>query len=47
MSEHQKDQLAGNIAGGLRHACESAQRRMLEFLQQADADYAARVAKAM
>ncbi len=47
MNEGQKDQLAQNIAGGLRQASESAQRRMLGFLHAADVDYAARVEKAM
>ena len=43
MTEDQKNQLTGNIAGGLKFATESVQRRMLEQLQQVDGDYAARV----
>ncbi len=43
MSEDQKQQLASNIAGGLKQASPSAQQRMLAQLQQADADYRARV----
>ena len=43
MSDDQKNQLADNIAGGLSQASESAQQRMLDYLAQADADYAGRV----
>ena len=43
MSDAQKDQLADNIAGGLQHASESAQQRMLQQYEKADPDYAARV----
>ncbi|MBE8717990.1 catalase [Cellvibrio polysaccharolyticus] len=44
MTEDQKQQLVNNIAGGLRYANTSIQERMLAYLHQADADYAARVA---
>lgn len=44
MSEDQKRQLTGNIAGGLRHANASIQERMLAQFYKADPDYAARVA---
>ena len=47
MSDAQKDQLAMNIAEGLVHASESARQRMLAQFGEADADYAARVQKAM
>ena len=47
MSEDQKNQLAGNIAGGLVHATQSVQERMLEQFRSADPDYAERVKKAM
>lgn len=47
MSESQKDQLANNIADGLAQANESVQARMLEFLNEADSDYADRVRMAM
>ncbi len=47
MSEDQKNQLAGNIAGGLIHASSSAQTRMLAQMAAADPDYAARVKNAM
>jgi catalase len=43
MSDAQKDQLADNIAGGLQHASESAQQRMLQQYEKADPDYASRV----
>ena len=47
MSEDQKRQLAGNIAGGLVHATKSVQARMLAQFKEADADYAKRVSEAM
>jgi len=47
MSEDQKHQLAGNIAGGLSQASSSAQERMLAQYAAADPDYAARVKAAM
>ncbi len=47
MSEDQKNQLAGNIAGGLRHANASIQARMLAQFHAADPDYAARVKSAL
>ncbi len=47
MSDDQKDQLAGNIAGGLSQATESAQERMLAQYAEADPDYAARVKAAI
>ncbi len=47
MSEDQKNQLAGNIAGGLVQATDSAQQRMLAQYRKADPDYAARVEQAM
>ncbi len=47
MTEDQKNQLAGNIAGGLSQASESAQARMLEQYAAADPDYAARVKAAL
>lgn len=47
MSDDQKQQLAGNIAGGLKQASASAQQRMLDYLAKADVDYAARVKSAM
>ena len=40
MSEEQKIFLAKNIAGGLRHASTSVQKRMLEQLRKADPQYA-------
>ncbi len=43
MSEDQKQQLARNIAGGLRQADVSVQARMLAHFAKADADYAVRV----
>ena len=39
MNKSQQSQLAENIAGGLRHASESAQQRMLLQFNKADADY--------
>ncbi len=47
MSEDQKNQLAGNIAGGLIHATKSVQERMLAQFNAADIDYAKRVSMAM
>ncbi len=47
MSEEQKNQLAGNIAGALIHASTHAQERMLEQMKAADIDYAERVKSAM
>jgi catalase len=43
MTDEQKHQLAGNIAGGLRQADASVQERMLAQFAKADPDYAARV----
>lgn len=43
MNEDQKQQLTGNIAGGLKCANASIQERMLGYLHKADPDYAARV----
>jgi len=47
MNEDQKNQLVNNIAGGLIHATESVQKRMLEQFKAADADYAKRVSTVM
>ena len=47
MSDDQKNQLAGNIAGGLIHATVNVQQRMLAQFSAADTDYAARVQSAM
>ncbi len=47
MNDDQKNQLAGNIAGGLIAATPSVQQRMLAQYSQADTDYAARVEHAM
>lgn len=47
MSDEEKNRLASNIAGGLVHASESAQQRMLVQYQKADPDYAARISQAM
>lgn len=47
MSEDQKQQLAGNIAGGLSQASEWAQERMLGYLEKADPEYAIRVRAAI
>jgi len=47
MSDNQKDQLANNIAGGLVHATESVQQRMVAQFEAADADYAKRVREAL
>ena len=47
MSDDQKRQLCGNIAGALVHASASAQERMLAQFEQADSAYAAGVRDAM
>ena len=47
MNDSQKGQLTTTIAGGLVHASESAQQRMLAQFVQADSDYAARIVSAM
>ncbi|MFC3052495.1 catalase [Kordiimonas pumila] len=47
MSDDQKNQLAGNIGGGLKMAEKTVQERMLAQFAAADPDYAARVKKAM
>jgi len=47
MSDDQKNQLTGNIAGALVHATNSVKERMLAQFEAADIDYAARVNKAM
>jgi len=47
MSDDQKNQLAGNIAGALVHATDSVKERMLAQFNAADPDYAKRVSKAM
>ena len=47
MSEDQKNQLAANIAGGLKQATESVQKRMLEHFGLCDEDYGKRVSKAL
>lgn len=47
MSDDQKNQLTGNIAGGLAHASLSVQERMLAQFAAADPDYAARIKAAM
>ncbi len=47
MSEDQKNQLANNIAAGLRHANRSIQERMLAQFKAADPDYAMRVQSAL
>ncbi|MBE9399487.1 catalase [Pontibacterium sp. N1Y112] len=47
MNDSQKDQLTTTIAGGLIHASESAQQRMLAQFAKADPDYAARIVSAM
>ncbi|WP_444997828.1 catalase [Aliikangiella sp. IMCC44359] len=45
MSDEQKQQLVTNIAGGLSHATQSVQQRMLEQLAKADKNYAEGVKK--
>lgn len=47
MNDDQKNQLAGNIGGGLKQATASVQQRMLDYMAKADADYAKRVSDAM
>jgi len=47
MSEDQKQQLVGNIAGGLSQATESVQGRMLEQFTKADPDYGKRIKAAL
>ena len=47
MNEDQKNQLVGNIAGGLRQATASVQERMLAQFSAADPDYGERVKKAL
>jgi len=47
MSDDQKNQLAGNIAGGLVQATDSVKQRMLEQFRAADVDYAERVSAIM
>ena len=47
MSEGQKNQLARNVAAGLSHATREVQEIMLGYFRAADADYGARVPKAM
>lgn len=47
MTDDQKNQLTANIAGGLVHASESVQQRMLAQFDAADADYAQRVIQAL
>ncbi|MDA1073604.1 MAG: catalase [Proteobacteria bacterium] len=45
MATDQKDRLVATIAGGLVQADESVQNRILMFLNKADADYSAQVAR--
>jgi len=47
MSDEQKNQLTGNIAGALVQASDSVKERMLAQFRAADPDYAERVSKAM
>lgn len=47
MSEDQKQQLIGNIAGGLSQATESVQARMIEQFTKADIDYGQRIKAAL
>jgi catalase len=47
MSEDQKQQLIGNIAGGLSQANESIQMRMIEQFSKADPDYGQRIKAAL
>jgi catalase len=47
MSEDQKQQLIGNIAGGLSQASESIQTRMIEQFTKADLDYGKRIKVAL
>lgn len=47
ISEVQKNQLAGNIAGGLSQATATVQERMLAQFREAHPDYGDRVRKAL
>jgi catalase len=47
MSEDQKQQLIGNITGGLSQATESVQVRMVEQFTKADPDYGQRIKAAL
>ncbi|KEI70507.1 catalase [Endozoicomonas elysicola] len=47
MSEDQKRQLIGNIAGGLKQATESVQQRMIQHFTLCDADYGQRIQAAL
>ena len=47
MSEDQKQQLIGNIIGGLSQATESVQARMIEQFSKADPDYGQRIKAAL
>ncbi len=47
MSENQKRQLIGNIAGGLKQATESVQQRMVQHFTLCDADYGQRIQAAL
>ena len=47
MDESQKQQLVGNITGGLVQAEESVQQRMLKLFRQVDTDYADRIDQAL
>lgn len=47
MSEDQKQQLIGNIAGGLSQATESVQKRMIEHFTLCDEDYGRRIQAAL
>ncbi|CAH0991334.1 Catalase [Sinobacterium norvegicum] len=47
MSESQKQQLIGNIVGGLSQATESVQQRMIAQYQRADEDYGLRIKNAL
>jgi catalase len=43
MSEDQKQQLVGNIAGSLAQTSTDVQKRMIEHFKQCDADYGRRI----
>lgn len=47
MSDDQKSQLAGNIAGGLSQASEEVQQIMLGYFTQADSEYGEKVRQAL
>jgi catalase len=47
MSEEERSRLVGNIAGHLRQAGREIQARQVEHFRRADADYGARVARAL